>query len=132
MRPFSTSTIWKLIDWLGDHTAIPKSWSIHLISFQCGFIDRIYSKSAFNIVRLWYRDTPSLFMNGLLFLQLRLPFWVGIQIRPFTKRYLQCGFGWKGNGRLALLLRIQTDESSAIGMDGPNYGQTTYMNDGNK
>lgn len=71
-------------------------------------------------------------MNAALFVQLRLPFWVGIQIRPFTKKYFQCGFGWKGNGRLAVLFRFQTDESSAVGMDGPNYGQATYMNDGGK
>jgi hypothetical protein len=130
MRPFASSPIWKLIDWLGDHTAIPEARSVHLISLQCGFFDLIYP--GFNLLRVIYRDPPSLFMNGVLFLQLRLPFWIGIQIRPFTKKYFQCGAGWKGNGRLAVLLRFQTDESSAAGMDGPNFGQATFMDDGNK
>lgn len=70
--------------------------------------------------------------EGALFLQIRLPFWMGIQIRPFTKRYFQCGLGFKGNGRFAVLFRFQTDESSAAGMDYPNYNQATYMNDGGK
>jgi len=130
MRPFATSPIWKLIDWLGDYTAIPEKYSIHVVSFQCGFFDLVYP--AFDVMRIIYRDPPSLFMNGFFFIQIRLPFWVGIQIRPFTRKYFQCGFGWKGNGRLAILFRFQTDESSAIGMDGINVGQATYMNDGTK
>lgn len=128
MRPFATSPLWKLIDWLGDHTAIPERYSIHILSLQCGFVDHV----GFTLVRLIYRDPPSLFMNAALFVQLRLPFWIGIQIRPFTKKYFQCGLGWKGNGRLAVLFRFQTDESSAVGMDGPNVNQATYMNDGGK
>lgn len=132
-RPFANLTsMWRFVDWLGDLTVIPESWSIHLLSFQCGFVDRIYGRSAFNLARLWYRDTPSLFMNGVFFIQLRLPFWIGIQMRPFTQRYFQCGVGWKGNGRLALLFRFQTDKSSAIGMDFPNSGQSVGMNDGTK
>lgn len=127
-RPFSTSTLWIFLDWLGNKTAIPEKYSIHVVSLQCGFFDRI----GFTLARLIYRDAPSLFMNGAFFLQIRLPFWIGIQIRPFTKRYFQCGLGWKGNGRLAVLFRFQTDESSAAGMDYPNSGQATYMNDGTK
>jgi hypothetical protein len=128
MRPFATSKLWPIIDWLGDHTAIPERYSIHLLSLQCGFFD----KYGFTLARLIYRDPPSLFMNGAFYLQIRLPFWVGIQIRPFTKRYFQCGFGWKGNGRAAILFRFQTDESSAAGMDFQNHSQATYMNDGGK
>lgn len=128
-RPFANLTaLWKLIDYLGERTAIPERYSIHLLSLQCGFFD----KYGFTLARLIYRDPPSLFMNGVFFIQLRLPFWIGIQIRPFTKRYFQCGIGWKGNGHLAFPLRFQTDESSATGMDGANYGQATYMNDGTK
>lgn len=130
-RPFANSQIWKLIDWLGERTCIPENWSVHVLSLQCGFFDHTYT-GCFNLSRLWFRDTPSLFMNGVFFIQLRLPFWIGFQIRPFTSRYFQCGIGWKGNGRLAVLLRIQTDKGSAEGMDGPNYGQATYMDDGTK
>jgi hypothetical protein len=131
VRPFPTSPIWLAIDWLGDHTAIPESWSIHFFSLQIGFFDMLYS-GAFNLLRFWYRDTPSLFMNGVVFLQIRTPFWVGIQVRPFTARFFQCGIGWKGNGRLAVLFRFQTDESAATGMDGPNFGQAKFMDDGTK
>jgi hypothetical protein len=91
----------------------------------------LYS-GAFNLLRFWYRDTPSLFMNGVIFLQIRVPFWVGLQVRPFTARFFQCGIGWKGNGRLAVLFRFQTDESAATGMDAPNFGQAKFMDDGTK
>jgi hypothetical protein len=128
-RPFPDSQIWPVIDWLGDHTAIPESWSIHLISLQCVF-KKVTGR--WMPVRIWTIDPPSLFMNGAFFIMLRLPFWIGIQIRPFTERYFQCGIGWKGNGRLGILFRFLHDDSAAAGMDGPNYGQATYMNDGNK
>jgi hypothetical protein len=128
-RPFANlKTLWKIIDWLGDHTAIPESWSIHLLSLQCGFFDHV----GFTLARLIYRDPPSLFMNGVFFIQIRLPFWIGVHIRPFTKKYFQTGIGWKGNGRFAVLFRFQTDESSAKGMDFANTGQSTGMNDGTK
>lgn len=127
-RPFPTSKLWPVIDWLGDHTTIPEKWSIHLASVQCGFFDPI----GFTLARLIYRDPPSLFMNGFFFIQIRFPFWVGVQFRPFTKKYFQTGIGWKGNGRFAILFRVQTDESSEIGMDGPNWGQAKFMDDGTK
>ncbi len=131
-RPFvNLTTMWKVIDRLGDHTAIPEKYSIHILSLQLGMFDMTY-KGAFDILRVWYRDPPSLFMNGVLFLQLRLPFWVGLQLRPSTKKYLQCGIGWKGNGRLAALFRVQSDESGADGMDGANSGQASGLNDGTK
>ena len=130
-RPFPNSPLWPLIDWLGDKTAIPETWSIHVLSIQIGFFDRLYS-GAFDVVRTWYKDPPSLFMNGMVFVQVRLPFWVGFGIRFHPRYFFQCGLGWKGNGRLALLLRIQTDESAATGMDGSNYGQATGLMDGTK
>ena len=127
MRPFTNSQLWPIIDKLGDMTSIPEVWSIHLISLQL-----VFKREGWKLGRAWFKDPPSLFMNAAFFIQLRLPFWIGIQIRPFTKRYFQTGLGWKGNGRLAFLFRFQTDESSAIGMDGPNVGQATYMNDGTR
>lgn len=40
-----------------------------------------------------------------------------------AKALLQVGAGWKLNGRIAVLFRVQSDESSAAGSSGPNYGQ---------
>ncbi len=42
-----------------------------------------------------------------------------------AKALLQVGAGWKLNGRIALLLRVQSDASSAAGSSGPNYGQAS-------
>ena len=47
-----------------------------------------------------------------------------------AKALLQVGVGWKLNGRIALLLRIQSDATSAAGSSGPNYGQATGFNYG--
>ena len=74
------------------------------------------------------KNEDSLFYNGVIYIRFMLPFWVGVQIRwrgydPFSKEFLQTGIGWKGNGRIALLFRIQSDLSGAEGMTGHNYGQ---------
>ena len=64
----------------------------------------------------------SLFYNGVFFIRIMLPFWIGIQIRPTTEYYSQVGFGWKLNGRLGVIFRVQSDKSAAAGTHGPNYG----------
>ncbi len=74
-------------------------------------------------------------MNGIIFAQIRAPFWIGLMIRwcgTCSPSYWQGGIGWKGNGRLALLFRFQTDTSAAAGMDGPNSGQPQAWADGPK
>ena len=72
----------------------------------------------------WIRfdNGTSLFYNGLVFIRVALPFWIGINIR-FGKRFLQMGIGWKLNGRFGTIFRIQTDKSAAEGSHGANYGQ---------
>jgi hypothetical protein len=42
-----------------------------------------------------------------------------------ARALLQFGAGWKLNGRIAVLLRIQSDATSAAGSSGPNFGQAT-------
>jgi len=65
----------------------------------------------------------SLYYNGVIFVRLMLPFWIGIHIRPTSKHYLQVGLGFKLNGRFGAIFRIQTDDSAEHGAHGPNYGQ---------
>ncbi|HEX8963629.1 MAG TPA: hypothetical protein VF801_11555, partial [Rhodocyclaceae bacterium] len=52
-----------------------------------------------------------------LFVHLR---WCGTGCR---RQFLQAGIGWKLNGRFAVLLRMQSDDSAAAGVNGPNLGQ---------
>jgi len=47
-----------------------------------------------------------------------------------SKALWQAGIGWKLNGRFAPLFRFQSDESSATGVTGPNFGQATGFNYG--
>lgn len=74
-------------------------------------------------------DRVSLFYNAIFFLRLNWPLGIFAAIRwsasTTSKALLQFGVGWKLNGRIALLLRVQSDASSAAGSAGPNYGQAT-------
>lgn len=73
----------------------------------------------------------ALFFNALLFVRLTwidfLPVGVFASVRwsssTTAKALLQLGAGYKLNGRLAVLLRIQSDATSAAGVTGPNFGQ---------
>ena len=76
----------------------------------------------------------SLFYNAVFFLRVSLPFGLFFSFRwssSETKKALfQTGFGWKLNGRLALLFRFQSDASSEQGVTGLNYGQAKGFNYG--
>lgn len=107
--------------WLGNATAIDdkyvKSIGIAWLFKEGGkwkFIPRITGQQ-------------SLFFNAVFFLRLSLPFGVFFSFRwsasSVKKALLQTGIGWKLNGRLAVLLRIQSDISSAKGVTGPNVNQ---------
>lgn len=71
----------------------------------------------------------SLFYNAVFFVRLNWPlgFFASLRWSSSTtaRALLQAGLGWKLNGRIALLLRIQSDTTSAAGASGPNYGQAT-------
>lgn len=78
-------------------------------------------------------DKTSLFYNAVFFVRVTNP-GLFISFRwsesSTAKAMIQCGAGWKLNGRIALLLRIQSDQSSAAGVSSPNLGQATGWNFG--
>lgn len=59
------------------------------------------------------------FFNALFYFGLAWPLGLFCQIRwsdkPTGKQFIQFGIGYKNTGRIALLFRIQSDASSAIG-----------------
>jgi hypothetical protein len=71
----------------------------------------------------------SLFYNAAFFLRLAVPFGLFASLRWSSsstgRALIQTGAGWALNGRLKLLLRVQSDASSAAGSSGPNTGQAT-------
>ena len=108
--------------WMGNATAIDdkyiKSIGIAWLFKEGGkwkFVPRVTGQQ-------------SLFFNAVFFLRLSLPFGVFFSFRwsasSVKKALLQTGIGWKLNGRLAVLLRIQSDISSAKGVTGPNVNQS--------
>ena len=69
----------------------------------------------------------SLYYNAVFFFRLCWPLGVFWSVRwsgaSDRKALLQSGIGYKLNGRLAVLLRVQSDKTSARGVTGPNFGQ---------
>ncbi len=67
----------------------------------------------------------SLYQNGVLFVRVMLPFWVGVQLRYSETSYWQVSLpGWKLIGRPGWHFRHQTDASAQGGLaigyeDGP-------------
>lgn len=75
----------------------------------------------------------SLFYNAVFFMRLSLPFDIFWSIRwaeNWRRSFLQTGIGWKGNGRFAILFRIQSNQSATEGVTGENFGQATGFNYG--
>jgi hypothetical protein len=70
-------------------------------------------------------DKISLFYNAQFFIRLALPFGIFFGMRLGPTYLFQTGIGWKLNGRIAILFRVQTDASAAAGVGGPNYGQSS-------
>ena len=76
------------------------------------------------------------FFNAILYLGLCLPFGVFCQIRwsdkPTGKQFIQFGIGYKNSGRFAILCRVQSDASAAVGYHPglPNLGHATGFNYG--
>jgi len=71
-------------------------------------------------------ENRSLFYNALVFVRFNWPFGLFWGIRwaaSGARAFWQAGFGWKLNGRLAVLFRVSGDASAAKGVTGPNYGQ---------
>lgn len=136
-RPFADSPAWRVIDWLGDRTALPESWIIPLACLQWGWgtVERPHLGNL-RILGGPASNTVSLYMNGLVFARVALPFFVSIMIRwggkDCRRAFLQLHLGWKLNGRLAVVFRVQGDESAAGGMDFPNVGQAQGFADGGK
>lgn len=89
---------------------------------------------AFDDEGLYRPGDRSLFYNGYIFLRITssLPWWLlhfptgfWLHLKWFPDSRFQCGFGWKLNGRFAILLRYQTDSAAAAGVHGPNVGQAS-------
>lgn len=108
---------------LGNLTAIDSDW---VKSFGIAWMFQENGKWKF-FPRI--TGNTSLFYNAVFFLRLSLPLGVFVGVRwsqrTDKKALFQTGFGWKLNGRLAVLFRFQSDVSSAAGVTGPNVRQAT-------
>lgn len=116
--------LWKIGNW----TAIDSDW---VKSVGVAWLFKEDGKWVF-LPRV--TGEQSLFYNAIFFLRLALPLGIFASFRWSSatdkKALLQTGAGWKLNGRLAILFRIQSDSSSAQGTTGPNLGQATGFNYG--
>lgn len=128
---------WKRsIPWL--QSRVPEKFILPLFSVCLGYKKKSDGKWGGNVA--FGKDkTMSLFYNGMFYVRVMLPFFVGLQIRWAGKdinaqEYLQTYLGIKLNGEWAVIprFRIQSDVSAGNGTTGPNYGQATGWNEGTK
>ena len=138
-----------LLYWLGNLTALDSDWVLSLAFVW------FYKENGRWRLTPRRVDTRSLFYNGVFFIRytaileiLAIQFilattfhvyWVFLFGLFFSIRWsasttkkaiFQTGLGYKLNGRLGLLFRIQSDKTSAAGVTGPNVGQSTGFNFG--
>lgn len=111
--------MWKLGNLLTVDQDIVKSWGVAWLFKENG-------KWVFKPRKV---ENRSLFYNAVVFLRLNWPLGIFWSIRWSGKTdqraMFQTGIGIKLNGRFAILLRIQSDKTSAAGVTGPNLGQAT-------
>lgn len=108
-----------LMWWLGNLLTLDTDW---IKSFGIAWIFKDAGEWRF-LPRL--TESVSLFYNAQFFLRLAFPFGVFFGMRLSSSHLFQCGIGFKLNGRFAILFRVQSDESAARGVTGPNYGQSS-------
>lgn len=74
----------------------------------------------------------SLYLNGVWFIRVLLPFGVFVAVKPCVHgNVYQAGIGWKGNGRFTVTARRQDYWESARGVQGPNAGHAYGWDRGN-
>lgn len=111
--------MWKLGNLLTVDQDVVKSWGIAWLFKEGGrwvFKPRMV-------------ENKSLFYNAVVFVRFNWPLGIFLAVRwnkeTDRKALLQSGVGFKLNGRFAILLRIQSDKTSAAGVTGQNTGQAT-------
>ena len=111
-----------LMYWIGNITAIDSDL---VKSIGIAWLFKENGKWAFT-PRI--TGNTSLFYNAVFFVRLSLPLGIFASFRwsdsTIKKALFQTGIGWKLNGRLAILFRVQSDKTSAAGVTGPNLGQS--------
>lgn len=121
---------------LMDRLRIPPRYVLPLVSVCLGY--RCANERGGWGGRISFGDseTTSLYYNGVLWLRLMLPFYVGLGLRwrgmGEGREFLQAGLGWKLNGDFAATFRVQSDGSAARGTTGPNFGQAVGWQEGTK
>lgn len=123
---------------IGNLTAIDSNW-IDSVGFAWLFKEDnkwVFKPRVTEDIALFYNAVFFLRFNFLFGLIPCGLFWtirwaeIGPILLGKTRAYWQSGFGWKLNGRLSILFRIQGDASAAAGVTGPNTGQATGFNYG--
>lgn len=112
--------------YLTNLLTIPVKWIKPLVSLTWGcsaYGDKPDFTSAH--VSLGKERTTSLYYNGIFFIRLMLPFYIGAMIRwsgsETKKAFIQTHIGWKLNGKFAITFRIQSDESGFLSNQGPAF-----------
>ena len=110
-------------DWVSriqDALSIPTSWIKPIINVQWGWGTRKYP-NPFNLRIQCFQDTPSFYMNGLVFFGIQFPFCINLMIRwggeNASPAYVQTHIGWRPiDGAPVIVVRFQSDNSAQGGL----------------
>ncbi len=103
--------------------SIPLTWIKPLLSIQWGWGDTAASPILTNLRVKLLSDTPSLYMNGIVFFGIQFPFFVNLMVRwggqAASPAYLQTHIGWRPvDGAPVIVFRLQSDDSAQGGLVG--------------
>jgi hypothetical protein len=110
-------------DWvsrLQDKLAISIEIIKPIFNLQWGWGSRKWP-NPFNLCIQFFHDTPSLYMNGIVFFGIQFPFFVNFMLRwgneNCSPAYVQIHIGWRPiDGRPVIVLRFQSDDSAQGGL----------------
>lgn len=128
----------RFLNKLTDLLTIPPTWVRPLFAIQWGCGKNKPDLTNFE-VSVGAKNNRSLYYNGIFYLRLMLPFYIGIMIRwsgsTTKKAFLQTHIGWRLSGVPAITFRIQSDKSGFESNQGPafnNHNQATGWRCGTK
>lgn len=96
--------------------SIPINWIKPIFNLQWGYGSAKWP-NLFALRVQASTDTPSLYMNGIIFFGIQFPFFVNFMLRWSRSNFLQTHIGWRPiDGAPVIVFRIQNDASAQGGL----------------
>ena len=111
-----------MLNYLTNFLTLKRIYPLVSICYGCGKGKPDWTNMKISFGR---KNTTSLYYNGIFYLRLMLPFYIGLMIRwsgsTTKKSFLQTHIGWRLSGVPAITFRIQSDKSGFLSNQGPEF-----------